>query len=264
MTHLKHLKQTIGTLTLASGVLLSNQALANTQQLSYCSSPDGLKSQTLTFALYHSQLPGQLATTEHSVRVSGSQFRIDSVSQAQGLLALFYSGELKQHSEGSVNKKTGFEPAYYSEARGKKPIKETVVNSESDLVEFRKNGESAQWVKGTQDRLSMIYQISNLLVCNQKIKDPFEIVLPIMTTGRLESETFKSEGLEEVEIGQNPKKIQALRLSNSPKQGDDTIRIWFDPNNQYLPVQIQVEESDGKSVTQRLLSHRFDKDITTQ
>lgn len=263
MNHLSFLKKLTTTIAWPIAISFCSPALANTQ-LSSCSSPDALRSQTLTFALYHSQLPGQLATTEHSVRVSGKQFRIDSVSQAEGLLALFYSGELKQHSEGTIDRKTGFEPAYYSEKRGKKPLRETVVNSERKTVEFKKNGETADWIRGAQDRLSMVYQISNLLQCNKAQNDPFEIALPVMTTGRLEIETFKSEGLDEIQIGNDQRKVQALRLTNTPKQGDDTIRIWFDHEHMHRPVQIQVIEPDGKNVTQKLLSHRFDQDITAQ
>lgn len=250
-------------LILLVGMVFGPVTFAQNQLVS-CASPDALRSQTLTFALYHSQLPGQLANTQHSLRVSGSQFQIHAVSQAQGLLALFYSGELIQESKGSINKRKGFEPTYYSEKRGKKPARETVVDSEHSIVEFKKNGSTAQWTNGTQDRLSMIYQISNLLQCNKLPQSDFEIELPIMTTGKLENEVFKYQGKEQIEIGEEPRKVEAIRLSNIPKKGDDAIHLWFDPAQQYLPIQIQVTEADDKHVTQRLLNRRFDIDTTVK
>ncbi|MDX1668169.1 MAG: DUF3108 domain-containing protein [Limnobacter sp.] len=242
---------------LASAALfLTSTGLHAQTTLKPCVGKSVLTNQTLTFALYHSKLPGQLATTEHQFRLSGSQFKIDSVSTAQGLLALFYSGELRQHSEGSIDGKLGLEPAYYSEQRGKKPLRETLVNAADKQVIFKKNGETAQWQRGTQDRLSMMYQLSSLLMCNNPKDDFFSVELPVMTTGRLETEVFRAEGTERLEMKESGQEIVALKLSNTPKEGDDVIRLWFDPNNAYTPVQIQVQEADGQSVTQTLIKRQ--------
>lgn len=211
---------------------------------------ESLTSKNLEFALFHSQFPGKLATTVHKLRVSGKHYKIDSISTAEGLLALFYSGNLTQRSEGLVNRGQGLEPVYYSEKRGEKPLTETVVNTETGMIEFRRNNEKAEWRKKTQDRLSLVYQIPAILACNEPVLPGARIELSVMTTGHLDEELFILQGTEELETGLSEKKVTALKFSNTPPSGDDRISLWFDANNQFLPVQIQVEDPKGKRVTQ--------------
>lgn len=236
-------------------LLLPLTAVAAQGPLKTCpATSESLASKNLEFALFHSQFPGKLATTVHKFRVSGKHYKIDSLSTAEGLLALFYSGNLTQRSEGLVNAGQGLEPMYYSEKRGEKPLTETVVNSETGMIEFRRNNEKAEWLKKTQDRLSLIYQIPAILTCNEPVLPGARIEFSVMTTGHLNEERFILQGTEELETGLSAKKISALKFSNTPPSGDDRISLWFDANNQFLPVQIQVEDPKGKRVTQIIQS----------
>ncbi|NJM33100.1 MAG: DUF3108 domain-containing protein [Limnobacter sp.] len=157
-----------------------------------------VKSRELEFGLYHSQIPGQLATTTHSLRVSGTQYKLQSVSQAQGMLALLYSGNLKQESERQFfQNRRGFLPCITPSNAAKKPLAESVLHTDSREIEFKKNHTQTAWQQNLQDRLSMIYQISALLACQQPTPQPDDaFTLPILSTGRLETETFALKGTE--------------------------------------------------------------------
>ena len=216
-----------------------------------------MKSQTLGFGLFHSQVPGRLAVTTHEMRVNGNQYKLDSVSEAKGLLALMHAGQLTQHSEGWVVEKKGLEPNLYTEKRGKKPVREVEMDVQAKQVLFKKNGEKAAYVTGLQDRLSLVYQLSGIWSCGNSDAVGHFTRLPVSSTGKIEMETFTADAVEELELELNGKESvqKAVRLSNKPKdKEDDVIRVWLAPGLAWMPVQIQVEDPKGTSMTQSLLS----------
>lgn len=242
------------------GLMLSFAAFAQSKvakELKACTNiTSAMKTQTLSFALFHSQVPGRLAVTTHDMKVNGNQYKLDSVSEAKGLLALMHSGQLTQHSEGMVVEKRGLEPSLYTEKRGKKPVREVEMDAQAKQVLFKKNGEKAAYVPGLQDRLSLVYQLAGIWSCANSDTIGHFTRLPVSSTGKIETETFTADAVEDLELGLNGKEsaVKALRLSNKPKdKEDDVIRVWLAPGMGWLPVQIQVEEPKGTKMTQTLL-----------
>lgn len=210
----------------------------------------------LRFSLAHSQVPGQLAVSEHSLKVAGVHYTLESVSQARGLMALMFSGQLVQKSEGLVDNRDGLVPLYYAEKRGKKPLVETAVNGETKEVVFKKNGLKVPLEKGLQDRMSMIYQISALLRCNPSIKTGEQLSLRVMGTGRVASEVFTLKGAEELtlNLGKGPQAVAAQLFESKPENAEDeVVKIWFAKQMNWHPIQIQLLDPDGKSLTQTLI-----------
>ncbi|MDH4396116.1 MAG: DUF3108 domain-containing protein [Limnobacter sp.] len=245
---------------LISSSVLAPPALAqskDSRELKSCTAISSLmKSQTLTFALFHSQVPGRLAVTTHEMRVTGNHYKLDAVSEAKGLLALMHSGQLTQHSEGLVVDRRGLEPVLYVEKRGKKPTREVEMDAQTKQVLFKKNGEKAAYLPGLQDRLSLVYQLAGIWACGNSETVGNFTRLPVTSTGKIETETFTVEAVEELELELNGKEsvVKALRLSNKPKdKEDDVIRVWLAPSMNWTPVQIQVEEPKGTKMTQSLL-----------
>lgn len=241
---------------LAGGVAPSAWAQ---KELKTCNNMDTfLKSQTLTFALSHSQVPGRLAVTTHELKVSGGQYKLDAVSEAKGLLALMHSGQLTQHSEGSISSKQGLEPVFYSEKRGKKPAREVAIDVGAKQVTFRKSGDKAPYVAGLQDRLSLAYQLAAIAGCaGQEANTGAFVRLPVSSTGKIDTEVFTAEAWDELSLELSGKTVlvKALRMANKPKDGeDDVIRVWLAPEPSWTPVQIQVEDPKGTAMTQSLLS----------
>lgn len=215
-----------------------------------------IKDTDLRFALSHSQIPGQLAVTTHTLRVEGRHYKLESSSKAQGLLALLYSGQLTQRSEGLIDPRLGLTPLYYAEKRGKRPLQETAVRPDEQQVLFKKDGTVAEYETGLQDRLSMIYQISARLRCNPKLDAGQALPVRVMTTGRLGTEPFVVKGSETLELSIDGKnqKVNALQLETTPEfEGDDIVRVWFAQSLSWLPVQIQIQDKEGKSMTQTLI-----------
>lgn len=242
---------------LAYPAMAQNREAKEPKELKACNSISNyMKSQTLTFGLFHSQVPGRLAVTTHEMRVTGSHYKLDAVSEAKGLLALMHSGQLTQHSEGLVVERRGLEPVLYAEKRGKKPAREVEMDTQTKQVLFKKNGEKAVYVTGLQDRLSLVYQLAGIWACGNSEAVGNFTRLPVSSTGKIETETFTVEAIEELELELNGKEytVKTVRLSNKPKdKEDDVIRVWLAPLMNWTPVQIQVEEPKGTKMTQSLL-----------
>jgi hypothetical protein len=211
----------------------------------------------LQFSLTHSQIPGELAVSKHTLRVAGTQYKLESVSQAKGFVALLYSGQLTQKSEGLVDAQTGMAPLYYAEQRGKKPVAETMLNAESQQVLFKRNGNSAPFEKGLQDRISMIYQISARLRCNSDLKVGDKLAMRVMSTGRVGNEVFTVLKAEDVtlNLGQGDRRVNTLLLETKPEEaGDEIVRIWYSKDLAWQPVKIEIQDDEGKRLTQTLIA----------
>lgn len=210
----------------------------------------------LQFSLTHSQIPGELAVSTHKLRVAGTQYKLESTSQAKGLLSLLYSGQLTQKSEGLVDMQLGLTPFYYAEQRGKKPVAESMLNAESQRVQFKRNGESAPYEKGLQDRISMIYQIAARLRCNDDLKTGDSIPMRVMSTGRVANEVFNLKQSEELtlNLGKGERSVKTLQFETRPEEaGDEIVRIWYAKDLNWQPVKIQIQDNDGKALTQTLI-----------
>lgn len=216
-----------------------------------------IENSDLRYSLTHNQVPGQLAISQHHLSVTGNRYKLESVSEAKGLLALMFSGQLIQKSEGLVDNKNGFVPLYYGEKRGKKPLTETTVNTSTHEVIFKKNDTKVPLERGLQDRLSMIYQISALLRCAPAMKKGDTLPVRIMGTGRLSTETFTVLDTNvdvNLNLGQGNQTVQVIELESKPEDAeDDTIRLSFAKPLNWVPVKIQLTDRDGKSVTQTLI-----------
>lgn len=210
----------------------------------------------LQFSLTHSQIPGELAISSHKLRVAGKQYKLESTSKAKGFLALLYSGQLTQKSEGLVDSQLGLTPLYYAEQRGKKPVAESMLNAETQQIIFKRNGESAPYEQGLQDRLSMIYQIAARLRCNNDLKQGDTLVMRVMSTGRVANETFalREESEISLDLGEGDRRVKTLQFESKPEDAsDEIVRIWYSKDLNWQPVKIQIQDAEGKSLTQTLI-----------
>ena len=210
----------------------------------------------LRFSLTHSAMPGELAISTHTLRVAGTQYKLESTSQAKGLLALLYSGQLTQKSEGAVDPQLGLTPLYYAEQRGKKPVAESILNTETQRILFKRNGESAPYEKGLQDRISMIYQLSARLRCNANLAVGDALALRVMSTGRVGNEVFTLRKKEELDLdfGRGARRLNTLQFETTPEDAsDEIVRIWYSSDLNWQPVKIQIQDADGKTLTQTLV-----------
>ena len=95
------------------------------------------------------------------LEVSGSGYVLRSTGEAEGLMALFYSGALVQESRGQLGLQ-GLAPLQYVETRGSR--RQRSVRFDHETRQLVTSGTAPVALpEGTQDRLSVLYQLGLLV-----------------------------------------------------------------------------------------------------
>ena len=116
------------------------------------------------------------------------------------------------------------------------------------------NSPQAVWQAGTQDRLSLLLQLSALIGGDPSRFEPgVKISIPTASLRDVEPWEFavlRKENLS-LPIGEHP----ALLLRREPRHTyDQTLELWFAPTLGYLPVRMTISQANGDRLDQRLAS----------
>lgn len=173
---------------------------------------------------------------------NNGSYSIYSLTQAKGLVSLFFSN-LIQTSEGNVTNK-GLKPNYYSYQYGndEKKLQSAHFNWNDGVVKLHnsRGDSSVKLREGTQDFLSFMYQFM--------FTPPLENLQITMTNGkRLRTYTYSFEGEETIttKLGEL-KTVHLLKSSGD----EEKTEIWLASDYQYLPVRIRKTEKDGTVIEQ--------------
>jgi hypothetical protein len=162
--------------------------------------------------------------------------------------ALFL-GSRTQISKGELGAE-GIMPTRF----GDKTRSELAAHFQRDkgIISFSANSPDAPLLKGAQDRLSVVLQISSLLAGDPG-RFPAGTMLSFQTVSQREAEVWhflvdKDETLQ-LPYGE----LSALKLTRKPRREfDQTIELWFAPTLGYLPVRLRITNANGDVVDQVL------------
>ena len=120
------------------------------------------------------------------------------------------------------------------------------------IISFSANSPEAPLLKGAQDRLSVVLQLSALLA-GDPVRFPPGTMLSFQTVSQREAEVWQflveKEELLQLPIG----KISAIKLNRKPRRDfDQHIELWFAPSLGYLPVRLRITNANGDMVDQLL------------
>ena len=192
-----------------------------------------------------------VARLEYRLVRDGERYEIRTAAEAEGLISLVYSGTLSQVSVGRLGP-AGLEPLHYAEQRGKRPERSVAFDPQSHRLTPGGDRAASVWLPpGTQDRLSVFYQIGLLARA-----DPGRFVagavqtLPVATMREVRIERFEVVGDETLPTPGGP--IRALHLHRPPPPGTDDPRIdvWLGYDFQMLPVRLRVEDAGRRVLDQ--------------
>jgi hypothetical protein len=207
------------------------------------------------FRVYYGDMSRDLVVAEIDYRLQhdGGGYELATRGKAVGMVALFYSGVLTQNSVGRLGA-DGFRPERYSERRGKRP--ERVVRFDHARRKMIGTGEPPEvaLLPGTQDRLSVFYQLGLMARGKPKQFEPGQrFTMPLASMKTIDQATFTVAGAEAVNTARGP--VPALRLTvrNEDDPEDPTIDVWLGLEISMLPARIRVQEHDGKVIDQVLL-----------
>lgn len=207
------------------------------------------------YRVYYGDMSRDLVVAEIDYRLDnrGDTYEVGTRGKAVGMVALFYSGVLLQTSTGRVGA-NGLLPERYSERRGKRP--ERAIRFDHARGKMIGLGTPAEvdLVPGTQDRLSVFYQVGLLVRGNPGLVEPgHHFTMPLASMKEIDKASFKAVGPEPVETARGAVPAVRLTARNEADPDDPTIDVWLGTDLSMLPARIRVSEKDGKVIDQVLV-----------
>ncbi len=164
-------------------------------------------------------------------------------------VSAFLLGSRTQMSKGTLGPE-GLMPTRF----GDKSRSELAAHFQRDkgIISFSANSPDAPLLKGAQDRLSVVMQISSLFA-GDPTRFPLGTMLSFQTVSQRESEVWhflvEKEELLQLPFGE----INAIKLNRKPRREfDQQIELWFAPTLGYLPVRLRITNANGDVVDQLL------------
>lgn len=164
-------------------------------------------------------------------------------------VSAFLLGSRTQVSKGTLGPE-GLMPTRF----GDKSRSELAAHFQRDkgIISFSANSPDAPLLKGAQDRLSVVIQISSLFA-GDPTRFPLGTMLSFQTVSQREAEVWhflvEKEELLQLPFGE----INAIKLNRKPRREfDQHIELWFAPTLGYLPVRLRITNANGDVVDQLL------------
>ncbi len=218
---------------LAAPALAAQQALPKVIQASYEVTKNGQP-----FANVHERYV-----------VSGSSYKVESVTKGVGVYALF--GERKLTSTGEVTSQ-GLKPTQFELQQGNNPKRALFADfdwAKSNLkMTVKGTAKDEALAAGTQDLASYAYQFMFL---PSPLADAITVTL---TTGKKLNQYPYKINAEQVNIEAAGKQYKTLHLvpSDQVKEQTETKELWLAAEHFYLPVRILMVEDNGAKIEQTL------------
>ena len=164
-------------------------------------------------------------------------------------VSAFLLGSRTQVSKGTLGPE-GLMPTRF----GDKSRSELAAHFQRDkgIISFSANSPDAPLLKGAQDRLSVVIQISSLFAADPA-RFPLGTMLSFQTVSQREAEVWhflvEKEELLQLPFGE----LNAIKLNRKPRREfDQQIELWFAPTLGYLPVRLRITNANGDVVDQLL------------
>ena len=195
---------------------------------------------TIRFAIYKESLGLQIGRAEHrwEFNADGS-YRLTAVTETSGLAALFKPVRMETESRGRMAA-GGLQPeTYRSLKNGKDANEKADFDWSTAAVRLARDGSVRPIAPGTQDLLSLNYQLAYL----GKLAEGSS--MGVVTGKKYERYALDSLGEEEVETPAGRFRTLHLRAMT-----DNITEIWIALDRQHLPVKIRFTDKKGESFEQ--------------
>lgn len=163
---------------------------------------------------------------------------------------------IRRQSSVGVLSTSGLQPEIFMD-RGRKEHSATFDPTNGQIT-FSRGSAPATWAVGTQDRMSVFFQVAGMLAAAPKSYPAgTQITVQAASSSRVAPWVFTVRGTETLQLPAG--RINALKLEHSSESNQtEGIRsaLWLAPSLQYLPVRIRMVENDGRDeLDLKLQSH---------
>ncbi|MEY4318343.1 MAG: hypothetical protein RI902_2151 [Pseudomonadota bacterium] len=163
----------------------------------------------------------------------------------------FLLGSRTQTSSGQLGRE-GLMPTRF----GDKTRSELAVHfqREKGVISFSANTPEVPLLKGAQDRLSVVLQLSALFA-GDPTRYPLGTMLSFQTVSQREAEVWQFKVDNEETLNLPYGDLPSIKLLRTPRRDfDQRIELWLAPSLGYLPVRLRITNANGDFVDQLLRS----------
>jgi Protein of unknown function (DUF3108) len=204
------------------------------------------QSVSASYNIYRNGL--HVGVMDETFEVNNDEYRIVSDTRAVGLLALFLRQPARFVSSGRLTG-SGLQPLRFEGKRSDDDPRR--VRGEFDwqagqlTIEHSGQTEKLPLPRGTQDRLSIMYQ---LMFLGSEKQPRMEIA---MTNGR-KLGRYQYTAQPGVEIDTALGRLTTLHVVRQHKADENDTEIWLSPQHRFLPVKVLLDE-DGTRYEQLVI-----------
>lgn len=208
---------------------------------------DGLaRSADLRFNLLRGD--GKVGEVVWRWRKEGSRYRIETVGTASGIAALFFGGEYRQTSEGSLGPE-GLTPERYSFERGSAEKLDVIrfdwSNGKALVNDAKGKSRELDLVPGTQDLMSFLHQLPLL---------PAEAIsIPLATLKKVKDYSFSAPKTVKVKVPAGELEAYYYQRIGAETEAE----VWLQHQPPYLPIRVRLFDRIGNRFEQVLTSIEY-------
>lgn len=175
--------------------------------------------------------------------------------EASQALQIPIVGVRRQSSTGTIGPQ-GLRPEIFMD-QGRKEYS-TTFDASAGHIRFSRGSTPAPLVAGTQDRLSVFFQVAGMVAAApSRYPAGTQLVIQAASSSHVTPWTFTVRGSETLQLPAGA--MQALKLehsSDSAQRDGLQSALWLAPQLQYLPVRIRLMEDEGRDeLDLKLKSH---------
>ncbi len=173
----------------------------------------------------------------------------DGRYQADLKISAFLLGSRSQQSTGRLTD-TGLVPERFADKS--RSERAAHFEPEQSRIRFSNNAPDAPWLPGTQDRLSVFFQLAAWLNARpDSLREGQRLSLPVAGTGGADQWHLLVQTQEPLDLPAG--RWDTLRVEVLPqKTFDQRVELWLAPKLDHLPVRIRITQGNGDVVDQQL------------
>lgn len=191
--------------------------------------PNVPKGFAIRFAVQGSEGGFPLGRIEHVWQSDGIRYTLSAVTQASGLMRLFYSGLLTQTSEGEITA-AGLRPSSYSYQSDRRQL-HAQFDWDRQVADLGPQRPPLALPPGAQDLLSVLYQVS-------LFPPPATGRIWVVDGKRLRLYHYRELGREVLKLPLGRVATRHLRVQED--SAEEAIELWLQEGYLQLPVKIRM------------------------
>ena len=206
---------------------------------------DRPSSGTIAYDVFHEGAGGSIGRSVQTWHIDATRYRLTSVTEPIGLLALFRPYVYAYVSEGRIGP-DGLQPERFTKRRGRRGAREEVADFDWSKLEITLgpvgSPQKRPLPQGTQDMLSFVFQLARTEPL------PGRRTITITQGSKIEDYVLDIGPEELIDLPTGPTRVIPVRQVAAP--GADRIELWLTTDPPRLPLRIRVFDREGRMFEQ--------------